>query len=267
MEKEFLGEGTEKYQERYIVYLYHLLPEMYHILSYYVSISNYIIEYVLLCLDDLIDEPILERLLGSHVVVAVAVLFDTLETLTRVLREDTVEYLGGALDMPRGDTHVRSLSLHATEWLVDEYLAVRERETFSLRATGEDDTPHTRGETDTDGRDVAGEILHRVVDSETRGDMSPGGVHVESDRLFGVLLLEEEKLCDDRICHLALDHIREEDDTILQEARINIVDALAGGSFVDDGRDEEVRNGSNDFLLRVKGWHGGWWVKNTMDAL
>src|ERR1700682_6459354 len=82
------------------------------------------------------------------------------------------------------------------------------------------------------------DVLHRVVDRETRGDLPARGVDVEGDVLFRVLGLEEEHLSDDQIGDRVVDRLPQENDVVFEKARIDVVRALSPALLLDDHRDE-----------------------------
>src|SRR5206468_2592834 len=64
--------------------------------------------------EDLVDDPVLLGLLGRHDEVAVGVLLDLLQGLSRVLGEDLVQELAVAQDLLRLDLDVDGLPLGTT---------------------------------------------------------------------------------------------------------------------------------------------------------
>ena len=119
-----------------------------------------------------------------------------------------------------------------------EVAAVGEREALALGAAGGDDGAHAGGLPDDVGADVAGDELHRVDDAEPGGDAAAGRIHVEVDVGVAILVGEEEDLSDDQRGDLVADGRTQEDDAVLQQARVDVVRALAAaGVFDDDGNE------------------------------
>src|SRR5690606_37278101 len=79
-------------------------------------------------LDHLVDDPVLQRLLGGHDEVAVGVAGDLLDVLAGLLGEDLVEEVADPLHLTGGDLDVGRLALGAAVGLVDQDPRVRQRE-------------------------------------------------------------------------------------------------------------------------------------------
>jgi hypothetical protein len=58
------------------------------------------------------------------------------------------------------------------------------------------------------------------------------------DVLVGVLALEEQQLRDDQVRHRVVDRPDEEDHALLEQARVDVVGALAAPRLLDHHRDE-----------------------------
>lgn len=84
------------------------------------------------------------------------------------------------------------------------------------------------------------DILHSVIDSETRGDDSARRIEVEVDWLRGVLGFEEKELRDDEGGGAIVDRPVDAHDALLQEAREDVIGALAAGSVLDHHRHEAI---------------------------
>ena len=70
----------------------------------------------------------------------------------------------------------------------------------------------------------------------------PGRVDVEVDVLLRVLGLEEQQLGDDQVGDVVVDRRAEEDDAVLEQARVDVVGALAAAGLLDDDRDRGWRS-------------------------
>src|ERR687886_622092 len=85
--------------------------------------------------DDVVDNAVLDALLGAHDVVAVGVLLDPLVVLPRVLGEDLVQAPLGHDELFGVDLDVRSLPGEPSDArLVQEYPGVRKRVPLALGA-------------------------------------------------------------------------------------------------------------------------------------
>ena len=153
----------------------------------------------------LVDDAVLLGLRRRHEVVALGIVLDLVDGLTGVLRVQLVERVARLQDLARVDVDVGRLTLKAGERLVDHHARVRQRVALALRAGGEQEAAHRRRLAHADRRDVAVQVLHRVVDREARRDVTAGRVDVQHDvllRLFGV---EEQELGDHDVRDVVVD--------------------------------------------------------------
>lgn len=119
--------------------------------------------------------------------------------------------------------HPRSLPRVSSARLVQHDARMRQGIALPLCASGEQERAHARSLADADCRDGRADVLHGIVDGEACGDGAAGGVDVEVDLLVGGLALEEEELGDDGGREAIVDGAIKTYDTLLQQARVNVV--------------------------------------------
>src|SRR6056297_701050 len=191
--------------------------------------------------DHPVDDAIFEGLVGLHDEIAVGVGVDALDRLAGVIGEDLVDEVTHPHDLlgrqfEIGDLAVADLPTR----LVQQDAAVRQRETLSLGAGGEQDSCCRGGLAEADGGDVVLDELHRVVDGEQRGDVATRAVDVDVDVLVGVLRLEVDQLCTQQAGDLVVDRCLQEDDVLLEQPAVEVVGALAPTGLLDDVRNQVV---------------------------
>src|SRR5688572_19695081 len=177
--------------------------------------------------EDLIDDPVRLRLLGTHEAVALRVTADLLDVLPGVMREDPRQLVDERLELLHLDEDVGRVATEAAGALVDHDARVRQRVTLALGTSRHEHRRHRRCLPDADRAHRRFEVLHRVVDRQAGGDDAAGRVDVEVDVALGVLRLEEQQLGDDQVGHRVLDGVPDEDDPLLEQAREDVVGALA----------------------------------------
>ena len=155
--------------------------------------------------------------------------------------EDLVQPVLDAQDLLRLDRDVGGLPLRAAPGLVDEDPGVREGEALAVGAGGEEDGAHRGGLADADGLDVGPDELHGVVDRHAGRRRAARAVDVDVDVLLRVLGLEEEELGDDQVGDHVVDRRPDEDDVVLEQARVDVVGPLAAGRLLHDHRDQGAR--------------------------
>src|SRR5213596_772427 len=188
--------------------------------------------------DDLVDEPVLDRLLAGEEEVTVGVLLDLLQALPGVLHEDVVHLLAQPDDLARLDVDVGGLALHAAERLMDHDAGVREREALALAPRREQPGGHAGRLPDAQGGHLGLDVLHGVVDREAGGHRAPRRVDVHVDVLLRILGLEEEELGDDQVGEVVADRGAQDHDPVAQQARVDVVGPLpAAGLLYHDGNE------------------------------
>lgn len=193
-----------------------------------------------MALDDLVDETVLESLLGIHEVVALCILFYLWELLTRVICNELVQEILGLDDVLSVDGNICCLAFRTTERLVNHDFGVGESEALSLGTGHEDDGATGRSHTKTDSRHIWRDELHRVVHGHGRCDLTTWGVDVKDDVLLGILLLEEEELSDDGVGDIVIDRCTQEHNAFLEEARVDVVHTFTELRLLDHRWDEHV---------------------------
>ena len=136
--------------------------------------------------------------------------------------------------------HVGGLSLRPAENLVDHHVGVREGEAFAGGAATEQHGAHAGGLTNAVGVHVTREELHGVIDRQTGGNVAAGGIDVNVDVLLRIAHLQEQHLGDDGVGHRIVDGGAEKDDAVHQQARINVVPALAATGLLHHVGDQVI---------------------------
>ena len=107
-----------------------------------------------------------------------------------------------------------------------------------MGAPGQQDRRHRGGHARTDRRHVGLDQLHRIVDREPGRNAPSRAVDVHVDIPIGVLPFEEEKLRDDEVREVVVDRAADEDDPLLEQARIDVEGPLASRALFDDHGNE-----------------------------
>ena len=223
---------------------------------------GWLLDIARLRLYNLIDDAVIDRLLRRHEEIAVAILLDLVLGLIAVLRNVRVEDLPNEQNLLGLDLNVGRLSLRAAEGLVDHNSRVGQSAALALGAGTEEEGAHRRGHAEADGRHVAGDVLHGVVDGHAGRDGTARAVDVEGDVGLGILVGQIQELSDENVGHLIVDALAEEEDAILEEAGDDVHLTTLG---VDDGHSDGSGRGllvgvaptGIDLGLGLLGHHGG----------
>ena len=147
-----------------------------------------------------------------------------------------IEAILDAQDLPCLDLNVRALTLTAAGWLMDHDLRVRQRQTLALRAGREQKRAHRRSQADTDGGNIRLNVLHGVIDGETRSHTAAGAVDIKLDVLIGILRLQIQQLRHDQAGGGVIDLLGQHDDAVVEQAGKNVIRALPAGGLLDNVR-------------------------------
>src|SRR5207247_8120230 len=93
--------------------------------------------------------------------------------------------------------------------------------------------------------------LHGVVDGEAGVDVAARRVDVDRDVLVRILRLEMEKLRHDQVRDLVVDGRAEEDDPLVEQARVDVERALAARGLLDHHRNHMVLDHAGSLLPGV----------------
>ena len=223
---------------------------------------GWLLDIARLCLHNLIDDAVIDRLLRRHEEIAIAILLDLVLGLIAVLRNVRVEDLPNEQNLLGLDLNVGRLSLRTAEGLVDHNSRVGQSAALALGAGTEEEGAHRRGHAEADGRHVAGDVLHGVVNGHAGRDGTARAVDVEGDVGLGILVGQIQELSDEDVGHLIVDALAEEEDAILEEAGDDVHLTTLG---VDDGHSDGSGRGllvgvaptGIDLGLGLLGHHGG----------
>src|ERR1044071_2206963 len=174
-------------------------------------------------LDDLVHETVTLGFLGGEPVVAVGILHDLVDGSAGVLGQDAVELLARLEHLARRDLDVGGLPGGAAEGLVDHDLRVREAVALARRAGGEQHRAHAGRGAQGGGADGPLPELPRVLDREARRDDAARTLDVQVDVAVRILALEKDHLGDDQVRDVVVDRRPDEDDAILEQARVDVV--------------------------------------------
>ena len=119
---------------------------------------------------------------------------------------------------------------------MDQDLPVRERAALVLGPAGEQNGSDRHRDSNAHRAHVRLDELHRVVDRETRTDVAAGRIDVERDVLLGILGLEVKELSVDDVCDLIVDCRADEDNSFVQQPRVDVECPLPSARLLDHGR-------------------------------
>ena len=169
-----------------------------------------------------------------------------------------VDLLPGPQDFLGVNVHVGGLPLETAQRLMDHDPRMRQRVALAGRAGRQQQRPHARRLPDAQGADVGTAELHRVVHRKPGADRPPGGIDVQGDVLVRVLRLQEQDLRHHQVGHVVVDAAHDEDHPLLEQARIDVVRALAARALLHhhgdvlglDVRHRPVRSPSCSSVMR-----------------
>ena len=124
------------------------------------------------------------------------------------------------------DLHIGDLALGAGGGLMDHHLCVGQGDTLTLSAGGQQECAHTGSHADADGRNIALDILHGVINSHAGRHGAAGAINVHLNVLVGVLRFQIEKLGNHQAGSCIVHLFAQEDDAVVEQTGKNIVRTL-----------------------------------------
>ena len=177
-------------------------------------------------------------LIRAEEAVALHVLVDLLDRFARRGGVDLIDPRAELEDLAGLDLDLGRLAFETGGGLVHEDAAVGERRALALGAAGQQQRAHRHRDADAHRRDVGLDEVHRVEDRKARVDRAAGRVDVDRDVLVRIHRLQVQQLRDDDVGDLIVDRGAQEDDALVEQARVDVVLALAASAALDDCRDQ-----------------------------
>ncbi len=182
--------------------------------------------------NDLVNNSIIHRLFRRHEKVPIAIGLDLLLRLIAIIGNIRIQNLPDEQNLLGLNLDVSRLSLRPSERLMNHDPRIGKGPPLPRGPGTEEERSHGRRHAETDRRDIAGDVLHGIVNGHAGADRSTGGVDVEGDVLGGVLVGEVEELGHEDVGDFVVDGLTEEDDPVLEEAGD---DVFLGRAVVDHG--------------------------------
>ncbi len=157
-----------------------------------------------------------------------------------MLHIDFIQPLLQVQDLLGVQHDVGCLALEPAGRLVQHDARVGQREPHVLVSRREQQRAHRRGLPDAEGGNGRPHELHGVVDRQPRCHHPAGRVDVHRDLFLRIVGLQEQELGNHQRGHHVLDRTADEDDALLQEAREDVIGALAAVGLLDHHRNESI---------------------------
>src|SRR5207245_3840781 len=158
-------------------------------------------------------------------------------------------------DLARVDVEVAGLTLQALaadQGRVYVYGRAGQIKRLPFRTGHQHDGAKAGRAPDAYGRYRRLDVLHRVVDRKARADRAAGRVDVDLDVLLRVVRGKVDELRHDQVRHHVVDGAADEDDAVLEQARVDVEGALAVAALVlGDGRDESHDRNCTRYIRAV----------------
>ena len=110
---------------------------------------------------------------------------------------------------------------------------MRQRESLPLRPGGQQQRRHGRGLPDADRAHIRPDKLHRIIDAHSRRDRTARRVDVQRNILLRIFGFQKQHLGRDQVRHIIVNGRTDKDDIVFQQARIDVIRALAAAGLLD----------------------------------
>ena len=135
------------------------------------------------------------------------------------------------------DRHISDLTLRAGGRLMDHDLGIRQRVALALGARGQQERAHRSRHADANGRNIALDIVHGVVNRHACGYGAAGAVDIQRNILIRVLCFQIKQLSHDQRSGRVVYFIAQHDNAVIQQTGVNIKRTLAAAGLLYDHRD------------------------------
>ncbi len=196
-------------------------------------------------------------MLRRHKVVALSVQLDLVDWLAAVFRHQVIEGVAGFENFASVNIDVGRLALEASKRLVNHDARMRQRVAFAFGASVEQKRAHRCSLAHAQGRNIAMQPLHGVVDRQPCADVAARRVDVQHDVFFWIFRIKEQHLRDDDVGYVIVDGRAEENDPVFEQPRENVPAAFAAMGLLNNRWNDEV-GGSHPPNVRAK-----WPLRNS----
>ena len=107
----------------------------------------------------------------------------------------------------------------------------------------QEEGPHGRRHAHAQGRHWALDVLHGVIDRQTRGHHPAGRIDIERDFFFRIFRFQKQELGTDQGRHPVINGSVQKDNPLTQQARKDVEGALAPARLLDDHGNEVHHRG------------------------
>lgn len=185
--------------------------------------------------ENLINQAVLDHFAVIEPFITIAVAGDALDGLAGLEGINLVEAVAYAEHLAGFDLDIGGLPFHhaAQQGLVHEVAGIFEGKAFALGSGAGNDAAHAGGLTHDVRGNIALKEAHGVEDGQPRGNATAGAINIKMDIVLGVVVSEEEKLGNDEVGHVIAYSTTKKDDAVLEQARVDVVRALALGGLLD----------------------------------
>jgi hypothetical protein len=178
--------------------------------------------FFLVVVEDPVDESVLHGLVGTHKVIPIQIFHHLILRLTRHHTVHFDQIVPYAQNLTGLYLDVLRLTLGAPHGLVDHGPTAGQGQSFPLTTGRQDETGHTRGQTEIDGDDLALDVLHTIVNGQTGNDGSAGTVNVQVNGLVRIFIVEIEHHPDHLIGQFVVNLTAQKDDALPVQTVVNV---------------------------------------------
>ena len=114
---------------------------------------------------------------------------------------------------------------------------------FAWGAGTKQKSTHAGGKSDTNRLDIGFDVLDRIKNTEAVIDRTTGGIDVEENIFFRIFRLQKQQLRHHTICGLGGHGLTQKNDSLAQQARIDVKGTLSPTRLFDHDRDHGNHGG------------------------
>mmetsp|Transcript_4297 Transcript_4297/g.6301 ORF Transcript_4297/g.6301 Transcript_4297/m.6301 type:complete len:218 (-) Transcript_4297:152-805(-) len=168
-------------------------------------------------LDNFVNQSVIHSFVGGHEEISVGILCNFFNGLIAVIGHKLVKTRLGKQDFLGLNFNIGSLSLCASQGLMNHNTCIGKRTAFAGCSGTQQEGTHTGSHTKAYRADIAGDVLHCVVNSHTGRHGSTGRINVKCNVLFGIFIGQIQKLGHQHIGNFIINLLSQQQNTIFQQ--------------------------------------------------
>ena len=150
--------------------------------------------------------------------------------------------------MPSSDFNICRPAFGAAPRLVNHHFGIGQSESLTFLSGRQNDGGAGSGHTNANGGNIVFDVIHRIQNRQSGRNRTARGINVERNVFFRVFGLQKQQLGNGEIRDMVVNRPAKKNNTLAQEAGINIIRSFTELRFFNNGWDKHSESIA-DFLF------------------